>query len=199
MCDDFDWEGRYQANTARWDKGGPVPGLEDWLLANSAKEGKIAVPGCGRGHEAAAVARAWPNAEVLGVDISETGIREAREIYQLPNLHFEVGDFFAASGEGDLAAVIEHTCFCAIPPQHRILYRDTCVRRLKKGGVLVAVFYLHPVETEDDPDDGPPWGASVPEIDAYFGEHFEVLTSEVPLRAFEGREMRELLRVFQKK
>ncbi len=199
MCDHFDWEKCYQEKTARWDKGAPVPALVDWLTESAARGGSVAVPGCGHGHEAAAVARAWPKAEVAGIDLSETGIEGARDNYPLANLRFEVGDFFAGSAEGDLTAIIEHTCFCAIPPQHRKLYRDTCVRRLERGGLLVAVFYLNPIETEDDPDDGPPWGASVPELDAYFGEHFDVILSKVPSRAFPGREMRELLRVLRKK
>ena len=198
MSDEFDWEGAYQAKTARWDKGAPVPGLLDWLEKSPARSGKVVVPGCGYGHEAAAVARAWPDAEVLGIDLSETGIREAGERYQFPNLSFEVGDFFADPAVGDLTAIIEHTCFCAIPPRDRELYRDTCARRLGKGGLLIAVFYLNPIETEDEPDDGPPWGTSVPELNAYFGNGFERITSEVPCRAFEGREMRELLRVYQK-
>ena len=199
MSDEFDWDERYRAKTAAWDKGATVPALEDWLSSNPAREGRVAVPGCGYGHEAAAMARAWPAAEVVGIDLSETAVQEAGETYQLPNLRFEVSDFFADQAEGDLTAIIEHTCFCAIPPRDRARYRDTCKRRLEEGGLLIAVFYLNPIETEDEPDDGPPWGTSVPELDVYFGEDFERLVSEVPSRAFAGREMRELLRVYRKK
>ena len=199
MSDEFDWDERYRAKTARWDKGATVPALEDWLSNNPTREGRVAVPGCGYGHEAAAMARAWPAAEVVGIDLSETAIQEAGKNYQLPNLRFEIGDFFADPVEGDLTAIIEHTCFCAIPPQDRKLYRDTCIRRLETGGLLIAVFYLNPIETEDEPDEGPPWGASVPELNNYFEADFERLISEVPRSAFPGREMRELLRIYRKK
>lgn len=201
MTDGFDWEGRYAEDTARWDFGEVVPCLADWLDDQEPLKGGVAVPGCGRGHEAAAVARAWPEADVVGVDLSETAIREAHERYgSIENLRFEASDFFAERGENDLVAIIEHTCFCAIPPGLRTTYRDAVGRRLKPGGLLVAIFYLHPAETEDDPDDGPPWGCSVPELNALFrAEAFETTVSQVPKRSFEGRENRELLRVLAKK
>ena len=199
MTEEFDWEERYREDTARWDFGEVVPAIEDWLVDQPPLEGQVLVPGCGRGHEAAAVARAWPGASVVGMDLSETAIREASEQYGLPNLSFEVGDFFAASGEGELMAIIEHTCFCAIPPELRGTYGETVGRRLQSGGLLVAVFYLHPEETEDDPDDGPPWGSSVPELNGLFGGAFETMVSRVPVRAFEGRENRELFRVLKKR
>ena len=195
---EFDWEGRYHEDTAGWDKGTVVPALAEWLTTQEPRNGKVAVPGCGRGHEAATVAQAWPGAQVMGIDISDTAINEAQQRYgSVPNLTFQVADYFAETGSQDLTAIIEHTCFCAIPPKFRQVYRDTAARRLQPGGLLVAVFYLHPVETEDDPDGGPPWGSSVPELDALFDEAtFECLLSEVPKRAFEGRELRELLRVW---
>ena len=197
---DFDWEGRYRDDTARWDKGAAVPALTDWLdTLETPRTGKVVVPGCGRGHDASAVAQAWPDAEVLGIDLSDTAIQEAKGRYALPNLRFEVADYFAQPGEEDLTAIIEHTCFCAIPPRLRVVYRDTAARRLQYGGLLVAVFYLHPIETEDDPDDGPPWGSSVPELNNLFdAATFEPMLSRVPKHAFKGRELRELLRVFRK-
>jgi SAM-dependent methyltransferase len=196
---DFDWEGRYREKTARWDFGEVVPGLADWLATQPPFEGGVAVPGCGHGHEAAAVAHAWPKAQVVGTDLSETAISEAQRLYHLPNLRLEVGDSFAHPGTQDLVAIIEHTCFCAIPPRLRPVYRDVAARRLRPGGMLVAIFYLHPEETEDEPDAGPPWGCSVPELDVLFGECFETTLSEVPQRAFPGREMRELLRVLTRR
>lgn len=199
MSDDFDWEGRYREDTAGWDFGEVVPALEDWLVDQPPVTGKVVVPGCGRGHEAAAVADKWPEAVVVGVDLSETAVREAQEGYIFPNLRYDTGDFFAASGKDDLVAIIEHTCFCAIPPELRPVYRDTAARRLRAGGLLIAVFYLHPEETEGDPDDGPPWGCSVPELNGLFDELFETLVSQVPARAFEGRKNRELFRVLRRR
>ena len=195
----FDWEGRYREDTARWDFGQVAPSLADWLITQAPLVGKVIVPGCGRGHEAAAVAQAWPQANVLGVDISEIAIAQARTLYPIPNLHFHVGDYFAMKGEKDLHAIIEHTCFCAIPPELRPAYRDTAAQRPAAGGLLVAIFYLHPTETENDPDDGPPWGCSVPELNALFGSYFDTVLSHVPQQAFEGRKNRELFRVLVRK
>lgn len=196
---DFDWEGRYQANTTGWDKGAVSPVLAEWLKTATPRMGGVLVPGCGRGHDAAAVATAWPEARVQGIDLSETAIAAGNERYPLPNLEFIVGDYVTLSGQDDVSAIIEHTCFCAIPPTLRPQYAETAARRLESGGLLVAVFYLNPIETEVDPDDGPPWGSSVPELNALFGgTTFDLVRSEVPNQAFPGRERRELLRVWQR-
>ena len=195
----FDWEGRYREGTARWDFGEAVPGLVDWLRDAEPLAGKVLVPGCGHGHEAAVVAKAWSESEVIGLDISETAIVGAKDQYgDMDNVSFAVGDYFAPGGDEDCVAIIEHTCFCAIPPSLRPAYAETSARRLGEGGLLIAVFYLHPEETEDDPDDGPPWGCSVPELNALFDPYFGTELSCVPERSFEGRKYRELLRVLRK-
>ena len=47
-----------------------------------------------------------------------------------------------------------------------------------------------------DHEDGPP--GTQPELDALFGEHFEMLHRWTPLHSYPGREGRELVRLMRK-
>jgi hypothetical protein len=65
------------------------------------------------------------------------------------------------------------------------------------GGRLAAIFYLDP--GWDDPEQGPPFGVSVAELDRLFlgAGRFELEREWVPERAYAGREGRELIRVMR--
>src|SRR5436853_4328346 len=74
----MDWEARYQSKDMPWEKGGPSPGLVDFLAAHAdLPRGTVAVPGCGTGHDV----RAWAKAgfQAHGFDLAPSAIRLARE------------------------------------------------------------------------------------------------------------------------
>jgi methyl halide transferase len=192
-----DWEALYQSGETQWDKGEPSPGLVDFL-AHTALTGRVLVPGCGRGHDVQAIAAAGAEeVEVIGLDISPSAFAG---IEPPPRTRFVVGDLFAMPTEFASAfdAVFEHTCYCAIPRERRDDYVRAVAGALKPGGLLLGIFYLNP---RDDPDPslGPPFNATLDELDTRFAEHFALLRSETPARAFLGREDREVLRLLQKK
>ena len=118
----------------------------------------------------------------------------------LANTHFILGDLFALPAEFASAfdAVFEHTCFCAIPRERRDDYVQAVAKALKPGGLLLALFYLTPRDNPD-PTLGPPFNASLDELDTRFAEHFTLLRSETPTVAFPGRENREVLRLYQRR
>lgn len=190
-----DWETLYQSGEAGWDKGAPAPGLLAFL-AEMPLMGRVLVPGCGRGHDVRAIAAAGAD-EVIGLDLAPSAFAGAETV---PNMRFVLGDLFALSTEFQSAfdAVFEHTCFCAIPRERRDDYVQAVAGALKPGGLLLGVFYLNP---RDDPDPtlGPPFNATLEELDTRFAEHFTLLRSETPARTFPGREGREVLRLLQKK
>ncbi|HEX8296725.1 MAG TPA: thiopurine S-methyltransferase, partial [Chthoniobacteraceae bacterium] len=62
-----DWESHYQQGDTPWEKGGPSPGLVDFLAAEPVT-GRVLVPGCGFGHDVRALSAG--GADVLGVDLS---------------------------------------------------------------------------------------------------------------------------------
>ena len=52
-----EWEERYLSGRTAWDRGGVSPALRHWLASGALRAGRVLVPGCGRGHEVAALAR----------------------------------------------------------------------------------------------------------------------------------------------
>ena len=92
--------------------------------------------------------------------------------------------------------VFEHTCFCAIQPAQRHAYVEGVATALKPTGHLLAVFYLDP--GNDSPDEGPPFGVSVAELDRLFLPRFTLLREWLPEHAYPGREGREWMRVMEK-
>jgi methyl halide transferase len=212
-----DWNQCYIDAQTPWDKGQPSPPLREYLERHPLRAGRVLVPGCGVGHDAAFIAA--QGAEVIGLDIAPLAIERARAAYpQLPAAMWRVGDLFsldesfgpnaeAGSTDGTLGsssplaeacfdAVVEHTCFCAIEPSMRPAYVATMLRLLKPGGRLIGIWFLDP---EMDPGEaGPPFGTPVSELDERFSEGFRIVYDAIPATAFPGRAGRERLRVLER-
>ena len=73
------WDQRYLEGSDRWELGKPAPPLEAFLRTGRQAPqppGRVLVPGCGRGHEAALLADL--GYEVTGLDFSSEAIQRAR-------------------------------------------------------------------------------------------------------------------------
>ena len=183
-----DWEALYQANDTFWDHGEASPGLVDYLAANSSLPlGQALVPGCGRGHDARALAQAgWA---ATGLDLAPSSVPLAKRLAdeeRLP-IDYRIGDFLSDEPHKLFDLVFEHTLFCAIPPVRRDDYVQALRRWLKPGGLYLAVNYMI---TEDNGE--PPFSTTTAELDERFGEPFELLRRWTP-RSYESREGKELI------
>ncbi|MGB0563621.1 MAG: methyltransferase domain-containing protein [Spirulinaceae cyanobacterium] len=167
------WNDRYaQANTP-WDLEQPAPGLVDAVQRRVIPlTGRVAVLGCGRGHDAVFLAQ--QGLEVVGIDFSPLAIAAARDLAQLNQVvvDWQQQDIFHldASFDHRFDFVFEHTCFCAIAPEQRTAYREVVYQLLKPQGRLWAVFFTH------QRSGGPPFGISPEEIRTLFTPRFEVQT-----------------------
>lgn len=195
-----DWQHHYETGDTPWDRGGPSPPLVQWL-AGHRLHGSVLVPGCGHGHDLVPLAASGAE-QVTGLDFAPGAVSAASErTAALPNVSVRLGDLFVfgcGEGKGMFDWVFEHTCFCAIDPARRDDYVQAVAAALKPGGRLLAVFYLRPWDEGEDPNDGPPFGTSLTELDQRFASHFTVLESYVPDVSYSGREGKELLRVLQR-
>lgn len=165
------WGSRYREGTDRWDLGQPSPAFVALLNSTVApRQGKIIVPGCGRGHDAMLFAHRGYS--VLGFDFAPEAIAEATLIALRKNIQvtFVQQDLFALplSYVESWDYVIEHTCFCAIDPARREEYVQIVHRLLKPGGELIAVFFAHPRSG------GPPFRTDSEEIFRLFEPYFEI-------------------------
>jgi SAM-dependent methyltransferase len=92
-----------------------------------------------------------------GLDIAPTGVAEARALY--PHL----AERFVVPGiclirpkemRGAFDVVLEHTCMSGLHPTLRANYRRGIDLTLKRGGLLVGVWFINP--DLGPGDEGPP-------------------------------------------
>lgn len=190
-----DWDQHYKTDDAFWDKGTAAPALREYLEQHPVR-GRTLVPGCGRGHE---VALAMEHGlDALGLDLAPTAVTDAQTRYPRFADRFLIGDFLNPPAElrGAFDIVLEHTCLSALPPPVRADYRRAIDLTLRKGGLLLGVWFINPAL--DPGEEGPPFGISVPELTALFEEGYEIAADYVPKVAFPNREGRERLRVLRR-
>ena len=189
-----DWEALYRANDTFWDHGEASPGLVDYLAERpEAPLGHALVPGCGRGHDARALARAgWV---VTGLDIAPSAVPLAKRLAKEERLEidYRVGDFLDDEPHQAFELVFEHTLFCAIPPERRRDYAAALRGWLKPGGCYLALNYMI---TEDNGE--PPFSTTKTELDQWFGGSFELLRRWTP-RSYESRTGKELMNEWKMK
>ncbi len=169
------WESRYQEGSDRWDLGKAAPAFLSLLQSENAPPvGKTIVLGCGRGYDALLFAEVGH--EVIGVDFAPSAIAEAKQIAQQANLavQFLQADIFKLpeSYTNSFDYVIEHTCFCALPPEKRTNYINLVHSLLKPQGELLAIFFTH------QRSGGPPHGIQPAEIKELFSSQFEIMQLE---------------------
>jgi hypothetical protein len=191
----MNWDELYQKGEVFWDKGTSSPPMQQYLERHPVN-GRALVPGCGRGHEVVLALK--HGLDATGLDIAPTGVAEARALYPQLAERFVVGDLFnpPAAMRGAFDVVLEHTCLSALPPAMRADYRRAIDLALRRGGLLIGVWYIHP--NLDPGEAGPPFPFSVPDLTALFAEGYEIVDDYVPEVAFGGREGRERMRVLRR-
>jgi SAM-dependent methyltransferase len=186
-----DWNQDYSVGRTPWDKGGPSPALLEVINSGELPtSSEVLVPGCGYGHDVAALAQA--GCTVTGLDISELALAEARSSNGADGASYVLGDFFDPSlVELNRYDVIwEHTCFCAITPDQRGGYVDAARRLLKPSGVLIGVFFAF---AQDPAGDGPPYKTNIETIERHFKKRFTLEWARLPQDHFPTLEGEEWL------
>lgn len=184
------WQRLYDQGGDGWELGGPAPSLVAFMDATPPPVGRVAVPGCGRGHDVRFLAgRGY---EAVGFDFAPAALDAARALAERDGVRatFESRDVFALAGDhaGAFDGVWEYTCFCAIDPQRRAEYARVLEAILRPGGWLLACFY--PVRAGAG---GPPFPVSRVEVHELFTPHFRVERLGRPLRSPANRQGEELL------
>lgn len=180
------WEGLYAGGLDGWELGDAAPSLQACLAPGGpfTPGVRVAVPGCGRGHDARLLAR--HGCAVTGFDFAEAAVTEARRLASQERLAitFERRDVFTlVEGYGGAFDVVwEYTCFCAIDPGRRDDYARALHAILKPGGTLLACFY--PLK---DGTGGPPFPVSRPGIEAALFPFFEIIEEGPPAASPERR------------
>ena len=167
------WQQRFEQRHTPWDRGAPSPQLQRWLddgsLAAAAAAGRIAVPGCGAGHDVAELAAA--GLDVVAIDYARAAVELTNARLAGRALRAEVveADVLAWHPAAPLAAVSEQTCLCALHPDHWTAYAAQLQRWLRPGGRLFALFMQMPREAAAQGEIvGPPYHCDINAMRALF-------------------------------
>lgn len=181
------WDTRYAGGRTPWDFGGVPAPLSRWLARHPGRGERLLIPGCGSGHEIAALAAA--GYEVTALDFSAVAVARARARLG-PALAGRVvqDDFFLcqlAATPFDL--IYERTFLCALPPARWPEFARRSATLLRPGGRLIGLYCF------GDKDDGPPFGLGPDEDRLLFDGDFSLVADEpIPahesLPLFQGRE-----------
>lgn len=194
------WEYLYQNGGDGWELGRAAPPLARYLTAQVrlAPGAKALVMGAGRGHEALLLGRLAPgrDTEIVAIDIAPSAVRATAAAVAAAGLGDLVKtverDLFLQDATGVLAPsrydlIVEHCCYCAVDPSRREEYIRQVARLLKPGGRFIGLFYCHSYPG------GPPFGASMPEIEAQLSPAFVIDHGEVPSDSILTRATQEWL------
>jgi Thiopurine S-methyltransferase (TPMT) len=169
-------EGAAGTTSMPWNRRKPHPLLADWAVGRDlAGPGRAVVPGCGLGADAAFLAGL--GLSVTGFDVSATAVDEARR--RFPGPDFRQADLFAPAplwlGAFDL--VVEIYTVQALPRSVRSAAAAALRYLVAPGGTLLVVQAV--LGPQDDPDEGPPWPLTRPELDSFAGEGLEQAVVEI--------------------
>jgi len=192
-----EWSRRYLVGDTPWDRGRAHGELSNRIasgqLAPPFEGARVYVPGCGRGHDALALARAgW---QVTATDIVEDIAPLLAEPLAALGGYFEAGDSLVPPA-GDFDLVWEHTFLCALRPDQRAAWAGMVRSALRPGGRLAVLVF-----PADKPasEGGPPWGYDVGRLLEWLGDDLRLLEEAVVDPCLEARNWAQAFALFEKR
>ncbi|PXW92362.1 thiopurine S-methyltransferase [Sphaerotilus hippei] len=134
------WQQRFEAGDLPWDRGEPGPQLAVWQQAGLLAPGvRVAVPGCGSGHEVLALAQA--GCHVTAIDYAPGALALTRQRLEAAGLPASAvtlvqADVLAWQPDEPVDVIYEQTCWCALHPDHWSAYAARLAHWLRPGGTL---------------------------------------------------------------
>lgn len=163
------WQAKFESNQTGWDRGDASPRLRHWLAENALTPCRIAVPGCGAGHEV--VLLATSGFAVTGLDYTPAAVERTRAALAAREAQVDVieADVLAWTPPAAFDAIYEQTCLCALHPDHWVTYANQLHSWLRPGGRLFALF-MQAVRpgAETGIIEGPPYHCDINAMRALF-------------------------------
>ena len=190
-----DWQKHYAEDDLRWDLCQVAPPFVRLWEEGKLGQGRVMIPGCGRGHEVLFLA--GNGFQVTGLDYAPGAVELLSRSLQEKGVQADIlhQDFFEL-GDNHISRydlMLEQAFFCAIHPSRRSAYVETAARIIKKGGLLAGLFY------ETNEKGGPPFNTTPADILEHFSDEFDIETIERTPHSVEKRKDKELLGLLRKK
>lgn len=132
------WQQRFEQRQTPWDRGAPGPQLVRWIADGTLARGqRVAVPGCGSGHDVLALASA--GVEVSAIDYAAAAVALTRQRLAATGASADVvqADVLQWRPGAAQDAVYEQTCWCALHPDDWAAYAAQLHAWLRPGGTLL--------------------------------------------------------------
>jgi SAM-dependent methyltransferase len=150
-----------------WDAEAPQQALLDWTRERALKGAgrRAVVVGSGLGRDAELIASL--GFETTAFDISPTAVRNALRRHPESKVHYVVADLLElpVGWPGAFDLVVESITVQSLPRRLREDATSGVASLVAPGGALIVV--SHVLGPRDDPDAGPPWPLTRPEIEAF--------------------------------
>jgi trans-aconitate methyltransferase len=136
------YDGRVEGKLRDFTDANPRIEAAIQLLAEWAppKPSRILEIGCGIGATCWRMARAWPEAEVVGVDVSPLSIEVAKTCFQRPNLTYRAGLIQEGTLSGKFDLVVLMDTYEHIPMEDRATLHVTIKSLLSDEARLIVTF-----------------------------------------------------------
>jgi SAM-dependent methyltransferase len=191
----LDWQQAYCEGATPWDLRGPTPPLLALLAqpvlaqAGLRSGARVAVPGCGRGHDLRLLSQR--GYDVVGFDIAPSAVAEAQALLALNRARARVlcRDVLGLSPEYESAfdLVYDYTCYSALRPYLRGAYARAMATILRPRGLFLHLTF--PMRAAAAGKEGrPPYLITVTDLHDSFDAEFALALQQdaqhsVPLRA----------------
>jgi SAM-dependent methyltransferase len=179
------WDDAYARGADGWELRRATPPLVSFVESTPPPRGRVAVPGCGRGHDVRYLAR--EGYDVVGFDFSTAAVNEARARARAEGVAVDIQqrDIFSLLPDYAHAfdGIWEYTCFCAIEPRRRREYVAVMSGLLRPGGWLLACFF--PMRASGA---GPPFPVNEAGVRRLFVPPFRIERAFRPLHSVRARQ-----------
>jgi methyl halide transferase len=132
------WQRRFVQRQTPWDRAAPGPQIAVWFADGTIRAGlRIAVPGCGSGHDVLALAQAGCDVTAIDYASAAIALTQERLAAHAVQAQLEQADVLAWQPPSQLEAVYEQTCWCALHPDDWAAYAARLHVWLRPGGALL--------------------------------------------------------------